>query len=257
MVVHTQNAPQAEGAPEAAPASVSEDTRDTHEAAPASVSEVMNAINGTLKGAGGAFAGYSCKTVSWDDVSRGTVGGSLSCWGGNITDTRLWEKSGQQLYTVRADNFNEKLGCVSSDELALISGNQTPGGGALTPVTLRDFLSQMGKHGAYAGIDASTNLADAAADQKVSIRFMTTFLPVADESLATLEFAPEMYQYQTRSESDPANLLLLATTQGVAVQANGAGATKLYHHAVEPSGQICRYWFEAERSAKQVGGPQV
>jgi len=240
------NASHAEAAPDSEPPS-----------APASVKDVMSSINSTLKSAGAAYASYSCKTVSWDDVSRGTVGGSLSCWGGNITDTRLWAKDGQQLFTVRADNFNEKLGRVSSDELAVIGGNETPGGGVLSPLTLRDFLSKMGKHGAYAGLDADTDLSDAAADQEVSIRFMTTFLPVADESLATLDFAPEMYSYQSRSDSDPANLLLLATTQGIAVQANGSGATKMYHHAVEPSGQICRYWFEAERSDKQVGGAQA
>ena len=221
-----------------------------------SVADVMTSINTTLKTAGGAYTDYSCKTVSWDDVTRGTVGGSLSSWGANITDTRLYEKSGKQLYTVRSENFNEKLGKVNADELALITGNQQPGGD-LTPITLRDFLKNMGKHGAYAGLDKNVSLGDKAADAEVSIRFMTTFLPVNDEELATLEFAPEMYQYQTRSEDDPANLLLLATTQGVAVQANGAGATKLYHHAVEPSKQICRYWFEAERSTKKVGGAQL
>ena len=44
----------------------------------------------------GAGTGYSCKVVSWDDVSRGTVGGSLSCWGANITDARLAESSQTQ-----------------------------------------------------------------------------------------------------------------------------------------------------------------
>ena len=136
---------------------------------------------------------------------------------------RLYEKSGKQLYTVRSENFNEKLGKVNADELALITGNQQPGGD-LTPITLRDFLKNMGKHGAYAGLDKNVSLGDKAADAEVSIRFMTTFLPVNDEELATLEFAPEMYQYQTRSEDDPANLLLLATTQGVAVQAQWRGS---------------------------------
>lgn len=222
-----------------------------------SVSDVMASINTTLQSAGNSYADYSCKTVSWDDVTRGTVGGNLSCWGANITDTRLYEKKGKQLYTVRSNNFNEKLGKVSADDLALVTGNQQPGGGPLAPVTLRDVLRNVGTYGAYAGLDKSVSLADTAADNEVSIRFMTTFLPVADASHASLEFAPEVYQYQTRSDSDPANLLLLATTQGVAVQANGAGATKLYHHAVEPSGQINRFWFEAERSSKTVGGPQL
>merc|ERR1719230_2332770 len=82
---------------------------------------------------------YRCTQVSWDDVCRGTVGGGLSSLGANITDTRLFEKNGRQLFTVRSDNFNEKLGKVSADELALITGNQEPDGN-LKPITLRDFL---------------------------------------------------------------------------------------------------------------------
>ena len=38
--------------------------------------------------------------------------------GANITDTRLWEKSGKQLFTVRSDNWNEKLGKVGADEMS-------------------------------------------------------------------------------------------------------------------------------------------
>merc|ERR1719326_1639079 len=90
----------------------------------ASVSDVMSSINSTLRSAGPTYADYSCKTVSWDDVTRGTVGGSLSCYGSNITDTRLYEKTGKQLFTVRSDNWNEKLGRVSADELAIVTGNQ-------------------------------------------------------------------------------------------------------------------------------------
>ena len=69
----------------------------------------MEAINHAL-----GSSEYRCQTVSWDDVERGTVGGSLSSLGANITDTRLWERHGQQLYTVRSQNWNEKLGAVSS-----------------------------------------------------------------------------------------------------------------------------------------------
>merc|ERR1719453_26958 len=31
----------------------------------------------------------------------------------------------------------------------------------------------------------------------------------------------------------------------------------MFHHAVEPDGNIARYWFEAERSTKKVGGAQL
>jgi len=215
----------------------------------ASVEQVMEAINGTLGTEGGKYAQYSCKTVSWDDVERGTSSGALSCYGANITDTRLFAKNRTQLYTVRSDNWNEKLGRVSADEIALIAGTR--------PVTLRDYLHDMGKYGAYAGLKAGLDLGCAAMDSEVSIRFQTTFLPISDGGL---EFAPEMYSYQTRSEDDPCNLLLLATTQGVAVQADQVGSTKLFHHAVEqtPTGnaEIAEHWLVAEASRFGVGTGQ-
>lgn len=219
----------------------------------ASVRDTMSAINSALVG-----SEYRCQTVSWDDVQRGTVGGGLSCWGGNITDTRLWEKSGQQLYTVRTQNWNEKLGSVSASEIALMAGGVQPGEPP-RPVTLSTFLGTIGQHAGYAGMESVTDLSHAEMDAKVSIRFQTTFLPVPDERFGALEFAPEMYNYQTRSDADPKNLLLLCTTQGSAVQQDGAGAKKLFHHAVDPTGepgQVCRYWFEAERTAHKVGGAQ-
>jgi huntingtin len=219
-----------------------------------SVREIMQAINAALTN-----TDYRCQTVSWDDVERGTVGGGLSCWGANITDTRLWEKSGKTLYTVRSQNWNEKLGSVSANEIALMAGgvreSEPP-----RPVTLADYLANIGSHGSYAGLSSVADLSDKALDAKVSIRFQTTFLPVPDEEFGALEFAPEMYNYQTRSDADPKNLLLLCTTQGSALQQDGAGAKKLFHHALDPAGkagQICRYWFEAERTKHSVGGPQI
>ena len=61
-------------------------------------------------------------------------------------------------------------------------------------------------------------LTESLTESEVSIRFQTTFLPVPDEEFGALEFAPEMYNYQTRSDADPKNLLLLCTTQGSALQ---------------------------------------
>merc|ERR1712048_979409 len=58
------------------------------------------------------------------------------------------------------------------------------------------------------------------------------------------------------ADSDPRNLVLLCTSQGVAVQQDGRGAKRLFHHAVDESGQIHRYWLEAESSDHKVGGPQ-
>jgi len=220
------------------------------------VAQTVDAINKVCKAQGGKYAGYSCKAVSWDDVSRGTVNGSLSCWGANITDTYLRSRSGVQLYTVRPDNWNEKLGRVSASEIAVIAGNDVPGGGPLRPKTLRDYLRDLGIHGAYAGLASSDSMLESSLDAECSIRFQTSFLPVSGER-GSLEFATEAYNYNTTRDDDPRNLVLLCTTQGVALQQDGAGAKQLFHHAVDPEGHVHRYWLEAERTRHAVGGPQT
>merc|ERR1711907_907032 len=200
--------------------------------------------------------GYSCKTVSWDDVSRGTVGGSLSCWGSNITDTYLKSKSGEQLFTVRSDNWNEKLGVISSNDVALVQGNQSNKGN-LSPITLKTFLKNSKQYGGYTGMKTE-DLSDDVLDQKCSIRFQTTFLPVtSSNNRGTIEFSTEAYNYNTRSDEDPRNLVLLCTTQGIALQQDGRGTKKLFHHAVDQNKTIHRYWLEAERTRHKVGGVQV
>jgi len=228
---------------------------------PSSVRDTCDAINAACKAKGGAYASYSCKSVSWDDVQRGTVGGSLSCWGGNITDTRLWEKSGTLLYTCRSDNWNEKLGKVDADSVAVVVGNhKRPSRSgekvALEPITLKDFLQNTGMYASYSGVNSDTDLYDENLDSEISIRFQTTFLPVEDSELSTLEFCTEAYNYNTMSDDDPRNAVLLCTTQGIAFQQDGAGSKKLFHHAVDETGKVHRYWLEAERSKHKVGGSQ-
>ena len=227
-------------------------------ASSANVNMVMKSINATCKKRGGVYKEYSCKTVSWDDASRGTFGGGdLSCWGSNITDTYLKSRSGTQLFTVRPDNWNEKLGCVTTSQVALVVGDtDSDTHKKLRPKTLRDVLSNLGQHGRYAGLTPGTDLSDEALDQKVSIRFQTTFIPVPTGDRGTLEFATESYNYNTKDDKDPKNLILLCTTQGLAIQQDGRGQQKLFHHSVAINGKIHRHWLEAERSAHKVGGAQ-
>lgn len=219
----------------------------------------MSAINAKLKQQGGVYGTYSCKTVSWDDSSRGQGGfGGLSSVGPNITDTYLQAKNGQPLFTVRSENWNEKLGTVSAASVALITGNHA--NAELKPLTLRDVLTRAGEHGGYAGLTVGCNLGNDPLDAQCSIRFQTTFLPVEQKfgGRETLEFATEAYNYQTHDDADPKNLVLLCTTQGVAFQADGKAATKIFHHRVDSAtGQTRRHWLEAERTTHQVGGSQV
>jgi len=255
-----------------------------------SINDTMTAINEACKAKGGVYSNYSCKTVSWDDVKRGNVGGNLSCWGANITDTYLTAKDGRRLFTVRSDNWNEKLGVISTGDIALVQGNQVTSSttkkpvdsaGFLTnlftknqrdnnnnnsnnngvpkaelkPITLKQFLKNAKQYGEYANLKTE-NLDNDILDQKCSIRFQTTFLPVKEDAKATLEFATEAYNYNTRSDADPRNLILLCTTQGIALQQDGKGKKRLYHHAVDSENKIHRYWLEAERSKHKVGGEQ-
>lgn len=224
-----------------------------------SVDNTLRQINTALKSSGSSspYSRYSCKTVSWDDVQRGKVGGELSCWGANITDTRLYAKDGRRLFTVRGNNWNERLGMVTTDDVALVASDDAGGGGCynIRPFTLRTVLSDPARFRGCAGL-AMDSLSDDILDKEVSIRFQTTFLPVDYGEKAALEFAPEAYNYNTMDDSDPRNLILLCTTQGVPVQQDGAGSKKLYHHAKD-GGKLHRYWLEAESSNHRVGGSQV
>ena len=220
----------------------------------ASIKETNDKSNIILKQSDvGPYSNYSCKVVSWDDVQRGTVGDSLSCWGSNITDTRLFAKDGRQLFTVRGDNWNERLGKVSANDLALIAGEE--GGGSLEPITLRKLLENISDYGAYANL-TKDSLLDERLDKEVSVRFQTTFLPVAEGERQALEFAPEAYNYNATDDEDARNIILLCTTQGVAVQQDGEGAKKLFHHS-NVDGTIERIWLEVESTSHKVGGAQV
>jgi hypothetical protein len=72
-----------------------------------------------------------------------------------------------------------------------------------------------------------------------------------------MEFATSAYNYNTTSDDCPKNLVLLCTTQGTAVQQDGAGTKELFHHSVDAAGRVHRHWLEAERSTHIVGGPQL
>lgn len=231
----------------------------------AAVLKVKNSINETLHELGGPYASYSCQFVSWDDVSRDHHPGhqKLSAMGQNITDTYLTARDGTQLFTVRPDNWDERLGVIKADELAVVVGEAD---NSLQPVTLTTVLRKIGQYGKLAKLDPSTRLYHRELDKEVSIRFQTTFIPLehaADsgsnrERRESVEFAVESRSYNTKSNTEPANIILLCTTQGMAVQANEVGRHRLFHHYVPPHGNfIEQYWLEAERSRHGVGGPQA
>ena len=215
----------------------------------ATMAETTAAIDAAAKA-----KGFACVPVSWEDAQRGTTSmGGLSSYGANISDVRLYEKSGKLLYTLRSENWNERLGYVASKDVAVVVGNHVSGGDQPKPVTLQSFLRNCGEYAGYAGV-TTPSLYHAGVDDVCSIRFQTVFLPIADNE--TVEFCTETYNYNTRANDDPRNLLLLCTAQGTAVQQDGSGKQKIFTHAVDPFGTVHRYWLEAERSSHKVGGAQ-
>jgi hypothetical protein len=223
----------------------------------ASIDQVKQQIDNVARS-----TGFRCMPVSWEDASRSTVNGVPSSFGPNISDVRLWEKTGKLLYTVRSENWNERLGYVASKHVAIVVGNHD--GSELKNVTLENYLSNASQYGGYTGL-TTPSLGENKQDSIFSIRFQTVFLPIesstdpdkAPENAGRVNFCPEIYNYQTRDEENPRNMLLLCTAQGTSMQQDGVGAKKVLHHEVDPDGKIHRYWLEAESSRHKVGGEQT
>ena len=197
-----------------------------------------------------AMPGRACtyfrKTVSWDDVQRGTVDGALSAYGPNIKDVRVFASDGAPISMLRPDNWVESLLRVSVDDLAVVVGNHTHDG-TLRPTTLGTFLAELGDHAHGCPTTDFTSDDD---EEQCTVRLQTIFLP------PNTQFAPEAFSYQTFSATDPKNLNVLCTTQGVAVQADGVGPQKLFHHKVDADGQITQHYFLATATDHGVGGAQ-
>jgi huntingtin len=196
----------------------------------------MNNINQQI-----ADTGYSCKTISWDDVSRYGHGGYLSCMGSNISDVRLVSKNNDQLFTIRSDNWNEKVATVKASEVAVVDRSDS---GESRPITLKTWLENNGLW--------SPN------DDKVSIRFQTTFLPlsIGTAGKEAIEFCPEMYNYNTSDDKDPRNILLMATTQGLTLDTSKTKYQKLMLKSKMDNGMFMSRWIEAEKTKYKVGAEQ-
>jgi len=230
--------------------------------------EIKDAINNACRENGGPYANYSCKSVSWDDCCRGYDDGSLSSVGDNITDTFLCAKDSRVLYTIRSDNWNEKLGLVSADDIAMMARQSNSE--RLSNVSLSQFLEKFDEYGEHTRC-STNNLRKETLDTRCSIRFQTTFLPVSDDE--EFEFTPVSFNYNTENEHDPKNLVLMATAQGVSIGADTGTHQRHYHHEIQrvkteskPCGDylgmgseqfnIHRHWFKAEETEHAVGKDQ-
>ena len=184
-------------------------------------------------------SGYSCKIISWEDAQRGTDHGTLSCWGGNISDVWLEGKNGEKYYTFRPDNWNERLCTVETRNFAIVVNT----GGVLTTMTLKDYLSKIGELAhPKEGIPADTSInVDVA-----TIRYQYCVVNNGDE------LTPNIFNYQTTSDN-PNNLNIMCNTQGVAV---GSGNGRICLHCPNASGGLDDTYIQVDATSMAAGADQ-
>jgi len=192
--------------------------------------------------------------ISWEDASRGWNSNGLSCMGSNIADVRILDMNKQPIYTLRSENWDEKLAVVSARDLAIIVGNESASVEKnFKAMTLDNYLKNAGLYGNYAKVPQNTNLYSNDTDDKVSVRFQTVFIPASKDP----QFTTSVYSYATHDAADPQNLLLYCTSQGTSIQQDGPGQEKLFLHMNNPNGSASTHWLKAVVSDQKVGQEQV
>lgn len=189
--------------------------------------------------------GYNAVPVSWEDLCRSqSSDGTLSNYGPAICDVSICDKQKRPIWTVRSENYNEKLVFESADNIYLVVGNEEPSPHKkFRSVTLQEYLQNFGQYTKYANVPADTNLFVPELDNVVSIRFQTVFVP-QDTELSLLT-----YSYGTES------LLLFSTAQGTSVD-EGKYHKNLFHHMVDGS-RVEASWLKAVASDVRVGASQA
>jgi hypothetical protein len=194
---------------------------------------------------------YHATKVSWNDNSRY----KNSSFGANITDAKLvpHDSSLGNFTVIRPKNFDDKIGKVSSDDICVIVNDSK----SLRPVTLKQYLKNFNSISSEFGKVSLMPLPDdfsSSLDDEVSIRFQTVFIPVDG---VNTEFTPETYNYQTKDNSDPKNIILLCTSQGTFVQQDKVGSQKQYLQKVGDNGVLQNTVLDARPSKHGITTSQV
>jgi hypothetical protein len=158
------------------------------------------------------------QNVGWDDVSRAFN----SSIGSNISDWSFMLKDGITLPFIRSPNYTDKTLTISAKDMAIIVGNERPGGN-LNAITFQNYLENYGKY--TPSVPDSVDLS-AGPDELVSIRFIGVIVP--ENADGSQEVVPTAYNYQTTSDENPKNILGASFHMGVGTTSDGAGKKKVY-----------------------------
>jgi hypothetical protein len=198
---------------------------------------------------------YTGVVTSWNDGHRGvTNSGEVSCFGNNITDVRLetrdkgapMSKTGPLAPCLRPHNLNEKLGVITADRLFMVDdgGNK---------VTVQSVLENLPQYTAYRGIDKVS--VGASTPERIVVRIQEAFVPLQAGQTET-DVVPTHFSYQTASATDPRNLIVCGSAQGIFVHTDLPGANRLYAHKKPPNASVTEHFFTAEETSFAVGAAQ-
>lgn len=183
---------------------------------------------------------YASGSVAFNDGARGVVvndgKANVSVWGDNITDARIVTKDGGGCQFIRPPNVDETLGVMYARDILMVDGEGKN-------LTVQDLLNDLEERSKYMGYTSVNVNADA--DQRVVVRCQTSWVPIK-KGTTTTEILPEHYSYQTHSRTNPRNMIMLGTPNGVFAHNDDVGGNKLFAHTVTESGEVKNHWFEAE-----------
>lgn len=206
-------------------------------------------MNNALHAIGGVAAtDYMAGSVAWNDNRRGVAyGGALTPLGNNITDARILSRSGRHFPFVRPHNLDEKLAITTADNILFAErdGRQ---------VTAQQVLETLAERSAYMGFTSVEP--NVSTRQKVIYRVQNAWVPF-ETGTTSQDVVPAHYSYQTTSDADPRNLIVVGTAQGVFVHSDGVGVRPLFAHGTGDDGSVTEHWFTAEAMANTRVGEAV
>jgi hypothetical protein len=181
---------------------------------------------------------YTAVVTAWTDNKRGVCQGKLSAVGPNITDLRLVGPNDKVMPYLRTHNLDEKLGVVNPKKVIVTKGGHTA----------YDVLLDPNNYIAYTGIRFDGPIEE---QPKVVMRHQNAFVPTGKDTPE--DVAPAHYNYQTRTNEDPRNLIIVFTPMGYYAQTDRVGFNPLLYNKPNGKGLLEQTWIGVEATDKDVG----
>jgi len=187
-------------------------------------------------------------SITWEDTGRFKG----SCWGPNISDMTLrLDKENILLPVIRRPNFSDETADIPIENFTLMVGNEIENG-SLAQLSLKEYLEN--KDGFIKDVNGNAvhSLLCKERDDVILTSAQYCILPLHQ---GTCEFNVHLYNYQSTS-SEPAVLVIVASSQGTSSQAIYGGTTALYFNKAGKAANFIaeRLKEERKRLGKAVEG---